>query len=105
MIIVEKNEGPKIEYELDGYRLYLGDDALMLRLDKLERDWPVHLDICRDRNGILVMSTDTSLYYVAEIDIPAAVYEEEEGPGEGEQTRTKLPLDTDTVTLTLWAVA
>ena len=103
MIVINKNEGPKIDYDLNGYRLTL-DDEMTIRLDRYERDWPIHLDICRNRDGFLVMSTDTSLYYVAEIDIPAAQYEEAEGE-DGETVRTKLPLDTDNVTLTLWAVA
>ena len=38
MIIKEVNEGKKIAYEVDGNRIYFGDDELMLNLSKYERD-------------------------------------------------------------------
>ena len=45
MIIVEKNQGTKIPYEVDGTRITFADD-LSLNLAKREEDWPVHIDIC-----------------------------------------------------------
>lgn len=101
MIIVEKNEGPKIEYEVTGKKICFDDD-LTINLAKREEDWPVHIDICSDRDGDLVIGTAAGRAYVAEIDIPAREYT----PGEGEEDPpTPVPLDMDKVTLTLWAIA
>ena len=52
MIIVEKNEGPKIEYEVTGKKICFDDD-LTINLAKREEDWPVHIDICSDRDDDL----------------------------------------------------
>ena len=110
MIIVEKNEGPKIDYEIKNTatkKTICFDDDLTINLVKREEDWAVHIDICFDRDGNLVIGTAAGRAYVAEIDIPAREYIEVPDPeGEGEEA-TKLepvPLDLDTVTLSLWAV-
>ena len=100
MIIISKNEGTKIPYEVSGKRVTFDDD-LSLNLAKQEKDWPVHIDICIDRDENLCTGTGTGLYYVAQIDIPAARYAEPQEEGEQPQ---KLPLDMDTVTLTLWSM-
>lgn len=94
MIIIEKNEGTKIPSEVSGKRITFDDD-LSLNLAKQEKDWPVHIDICVDGDGNLCNGTCAGLYYVAQIDIPAAVYNDEQ---------VRLPLDMDTVTLTLWSI-
>ncbi len=101
MIIIEKNPGTKIPYEVDGTKITF-DDELTLKLSKLQKDDPVHKDICYDSEGDLCIGTKEGLYYVAEIDIPAIQYETE-GEGE-EQHLVPLPLDMDTVTLTLWSI-
>ena len=101
MIIINKNEGPKIPYEVSGTRVCFDDD-LTLNLSKRLEDWPVHIDICYDADRELVIGAAAGRSYVAEIDIPAREYEI---TGEGdEQTITPLPLDMDNVTLTLWAI-
>lgn len=100
MIIIHKNKGEKIPYEVSGKRITFDDD-LSLNLAKQEKDWPVHIDVCVDRDGNLCNGTGAGLYYVAQIDIPAAQYtvpESEEDPPQ------RLPLDMDTVTLTLWSI-
>lgn len=94
MTVKSKNEGTKIPYEISGTRITFDDD-LSLNLAKKQRDWDVHIDICSDGDGSLC--TGTGLYYVAEIDIPAAVYEDED-------PTQSIPLDMDDVTLTLWSV-
>jgi len=100
--VIEKNEGPKIEYEQDGTRIYFGDDEIMINCAKYQKDWPLSLDICKDRGGNLTIGTESALRYVAQLEIPAAEYEEH---GEGEEaTREKLPLDMSEVTLTLWSL-
>lgn len=100
MITINKNEGTKIPYEISGTRITFDDD-LSLNLAKQEKDWPVHIDICVDGDGNLCNGTGAGLYYVAQIDIPAAVYTEPETEGDPSE---KQPLDMDTVTLTLWSL-
>ena len=100
MIVIEKNEGTKIDYEVNGTRITF-DDELTLKLAKLQKDEPVHKDICYDSDGDLVIGTAGGKYYVAEIDIPAIEYEEPEGE---EEAPVAKPLDMDAVVLTLWSI-
>lgn len=108
MIIVDKNEGPKIDYEIQNTatkKKITFDDDLTINLIKREQDWPVHIDVCFDHDGELVIGTAAGRAYVAEIDIPERQYTEEPDPEDPEQTiRTPVPLDLDRVTLSLWAV-
>ncbi len=95
MIIKEVNAGPKIAYEVDGNRIYFGDDELMLNLSKYERDEEVVINICTDDDNILIAGL--SKYFVANIIIPARAYEDVE--------RTKpIAFNMDLVTLMLWAL-
>lgn len=110
MIVVEKNQGTKIPYEVDGTRITFADD-LSINLSKREEDWPVHIDVCSGATGELVIGAAAGRAYVAEIDIPARQYVDTEAPAtlaEGEEItqpqREAVPLDMETVTLTLWAV-
>ena len=98
MIIIEKNIGEKIPYEVTGKKICFDDD-LTINLAKREDDCPIHIDICFDRDGELVIGTAAGRAYVAEIDIPERKYEE----GEGEEL-VPVPLDMDKVTLSLWAI-
>ena len=104
MIIVNKNEGPKIDYDIQNTatkKKITFDDDLTINLIKREEDWPVHIDVCFDRDGCLVIGTAAGRAYVAEIDIPAREYT----PGETEEDPpVPVPLDLDKVTLSLWAV-
>ena len=105
MIVIEKNQGSKIPYEVTGKKICFDDD-LTINLAKRQGDEPEHIDVCYDRFGDLVLGAAAGRAYVAEIDIPAKEYEypEPEGEvGEGEPP-TPLPLDMDKVTLTLWAI-
>ena len=101
MIVIEKNAGTKIPYEVSGTKITF-DDELTLKLAKLQKDDPVHKDICYDSEGDLCIGTKEGKYYVAEIDIPAIEYEIE-GEGEDQELIPK-PLDMDEVTLTLWSI-
>ena len=105
MIIIEKNVGPKIEYEVTGNKICFDDD-LTINLAKRQRDDPEHIDVCFDNNGELVIGAAAGRAYVAEIDIPAKEYEYHEPENEGDEPEppTPLPLDMDKVTLTLWAI-
>jgi hypothetical protein len=104
MIVIEKNVGPKIDYEVMGQKICFDDD-LTINLKKREEDWAVHIDICFDADNNLVVGTAAGRAYVAEIDIPAREYiypEPEEG--EAHEPPTPVPLDMDKITLSLWAV-
>lgn len=101
MVVVEKNTGTKIEYEVSKTKITF-DDELTLNLQKLQKEEPVHKDICYDAEGDLVIGLDSGRYYVAEVDIPAFEYETT-GEGEEEETKT-LPLDMNKVVLTLWSI-
>lgn len=105
MIIVEKNVGEKIPYEVTGKKICFDDD-LTINLSKREEDDPVHIDVCYDADGNLVIGAAAGRSYVAEIDIPARQYTETETvvDGETETTREPIPLDMDTVTLSLWSI-
>ena len=97
MIIVEKNPGTKVDHEAIGTKVFFGDE-LMLNLTKYQRDWPVHVDVCCNRDDMLVVGIGDGLYYVAQIDIPPVEY------GEGEAGGVAKALDMDEVTLTLWSL-
>lgn len=105
MIIVEKNQGPKIDYDVQNTatkKKITFDDDLTINLAKRQEDWEVHIDICYDQMRELVIGAAAGRSYVAEIDLPKREYLIE-GEGE-EQTITPLPLDMDKVTLSLWAI-
>lgn len=103
MIVVEKNQGAKIPYQVEGTRITFADD-LSINLAKREEDWPVHIDICAGATGELVIGAAAGRTYVAEIDIPARMYVDAEGDGIAQPQSEAVPLDMDQVALTLWAV-
>lgn len=99
MKVIEKNEGPKIAYEVTGTKITFGDDELTINVAKYQRDWLVHIDICSNRDKQLVIGTGEGLYYVAQLDVQEIKYTE---PENEEETPEPLPIDMDEVTLTLW---
>lgn len=131
MIVKEMNEGTKIPYETDGTKICFDDD-LTINLAKRQEDWDVHIDVCTDEDGALVIGAASGNYYVAQIDIPAKEYEtvdsqedeqvdnaeaDEQATGSTdtddneamadsspEPIQTAKPLDMDKVTMTLWAL-
>jgi hypothetical protein len=118
MIIIEKNEGPKVPYEQDGTVLTFAGGDLALDCAIRQRDYDTHIDICANADGNLVIGTITGQNYVAQLDIPAREYEyptpDESAGDEGDEDAdgmtgdspapTPIPLDMDKVTLTLWAI-
>ena len=107
MQVINKNEGPKIAYEENGTKVTLGDDELTLNLAKYQRDWPVHIDVCSNRDNMLVVGTGSGLYYVAQLDVPAIQYEQSQEPvteGEEVDPPVPLPLNMDDVIITLWSL-
>lgn len=104
MIIINKDNGPKIDYEVTGNKITFDDD-LTINLAKREEDWAVHIDVCFDSTDGLVVGAAAGRNYVAEIDIPARAYnyvESEDDRGDEERSPVPVPLDMDKVTLTLW---
>jgi len=102
MIIIEKNEGTKIPYSVNDTKVTFDDD-LTLNLASREQDWPVHIDICYDKDCALVIGAAVGRAYVAQIDIPDRQYIDGEEV-DGEVQRIPVSLDMDTVTLTLWSI-
>ena len=74
--VIEKNEGRKVEWKQSTTKLTFGDDELMVNVAKYQKDWPVQLDICGDKDGNLVLGVGEGRYYVAQVDIPATKYTE-----------------------------
>lgn len=114
--VIEKNPGRKIEWVQDGPRLTFGDDELMVNVAKYQRDWPVHLDVCGDKSGNLVIGVGEGRYYVAQVDIPPIQYAKpepaeaaaddmaESGEAQESVTMEPVPMELSDVTLTLWAI-
>lgn len=99
MVVLEKNAGNKIPYDVSGTKVTLNDE-LMINVAKYQRDVDAVIDICANEYGNLIVGIGR--YYVAQIDLPAITYTE---TGEGEEiVRTADPLDMDAITLTLWSV-
>lgn len=119
MTVIEKNSGAKIPYEVVKNKICFDDD-LTINLAKREDDRDVHIDVCYDSYGELVIGAAAGRSYVAEIDIPARRYTQpepiEEVTADGEEnaeggTRMgnstpaePIPFSMDSVTLTLWAI-
>lgn len=112
MQIINKNEGEKIQYEVMNKSVFFNDAEIMVNVEKRQRDYPVQIDICRDRDNNLVIGAAAGLYYVAQIDVPAAEYIypdpvsiNDEGMMDGESAAPeKVPFTMDDVTMTLWAL-
>lgn len=105
MIVVEKNEGKKIDYSVRTTKLTLNEE-MTLDLSKCERDFDVHIDICMNQFGMLTMGLSEK--YVAQIDIPERKYEyvddgvDEEG--KPMVRKEAIPFSIENVTLTLWTL-
>ncbi len=65
MNVIEKNVGPKIDYEVRGQKITFDDD-LTINLAKRQKDDPEHIDVCFARDGELVSGAAAGRAYVAE---------------------------------------
>lgn len=105
MKVVEMNIGQKVEYEVIGTKIMFQDE-LMLNLEKMERDFEVHIDICEDKFGMLTMGLSEN--YVAQIDIPARQYESKLNGYDSESNeiivQVPVAFNMNNVTLTLWSM-
>lgn len=107
MVTTSKNEGRKIDVTVSGTKIFFGDDELMLNAARYQRDYPVHVDVCMNRDKQLVLGVGDGMYYVAEVDIPAKAYTEVEqsaDPMQGGEPPALIPLNMDDVTCTLWSL-
>jgi hypothetical protein len=102
----EKTTGEKIQWEQRGYTLSFDDDALCVKATKYQMDEATVVDICEDRQGRLVIGAASGVRYVAQVEIPAAEYEETvTGEGDEQTTeRIRKPLDMADVVLVLWGM-
>lgn len=103
--VVEKNEGKKIGYELDGSTLWIGD-AIAMKLQRLQTDDIVKKDICADKDGNLVFGLGEN--YVAQVEIPPKEYDFISGAADNEgnptSERVQKDFDLSKCTLTLWSI-
>ena len=101
MQTIHKNQGSKIDYIINDQELILGNE-LSLNLTQYEKDFPVHLDICSNKNGFLTLMLGEK--YVAQIDIGPRqyIYPKPNDNEEEEPSKVALPFDISRVTLTLW---
>lgn len=107
--VVEKIEGEHISYEVNKNKITFGDDELTINLAAKERDYPVMLDICKDKDEGLVIGTGgAAKEYVAQIEIPERQYDivdgKEKENGEIQATRVPEEFDISRCTLYLWKV-
>ena len=110
IIVVEKNEGEKIAYDVSTTKIIFGDDDLMVNIKNRERDEEVTLDICKDtQDGLTVGVNTEAREYVAQVIIPARGYEivdtgEKDEDGKTITNREPVPFDMKKCTLVLWAL-
>lgn len=93
MTVIEKNQGKKIGYEVQGNAITFGDDEIVIDIEDRERDEEVRINICADDDHVL--TEGLSKYYVANIIIPARSYNDD---GEA------IPFSMENVKLVLWAL-
>lgn len=100
---MHKNEGTKIDYTINCNQLTLGNE-LILNLAEYEKDFPVHLDICLNDEGLLVLGLGEK--YIAQLDIAPRqyIYPKANDDEEEEPSKIALPFDIKQVTLTLWGM-
>ena len=67
MKVINVNEGPKMEYSVSKSKITFADE-LTVNLEKCERDYPVSIDICIDKFGMV--TTGLGVRYAAQIEIP-----------------------------------
>lgn len=110
IIVIEKNEGEKIPYEIATTKITFGDEELMVNLKTRERDEEVVLDICKDtQNGLTVGVNTEAREYVAQVTIPAREYEivdtgKQDENGNEIMEKNPVAFDMKKCTLTLWAL-
>lgn len=77
MNVIEVNTGKRIAYVVEANKVTFNDE-LTLNLEKMERDFPMSIDICIDSYGMV--RTGLASKYAAQIEIPERQYTETEVP-------------------------
>ena len=77
MNVIEVNTGKRIAYVVEENKVTFNDE-LTLNLEKMERDFPMSIDICIDSYGMV--RTGLASKYAAQIEIPERQYTETEIP-------------------------
>lgn len=100
-------QGPFIPYKVVNGVLVFGDNELSVNLPEQEEDFPVHIDICEDEKGRLLIGA--SYRYVAQIDIHSRIYRLDK-TGSIDETgipfieKKEEPFRIENVVLTLWSL-
>lgn len=103
MRVIEQNEGPKVQYTIDGSKIIFlfNAEKLELDLEAEQEDVQKIIDLCLGEEGNLIRGVGK--WYVANVVIPPREYETVESEN-GEQTITALPVNMDKVVLILWVL-
>lgn len=109
MKVENVNAGQYIEYEVEGTRIYFGDDELMINLKRYQGDEERTIDITKTRRNTLAIGADSGFRYVAQVVIPPKEYEystvaKDGSENEVETIRTAKDINMDNVTLKLFAI-
>lgn len=108
MQVVKVNSGEYIDYEVEGTRIFFGDDELMINLKKYQGDEERTIDITKTRRNTLAVGADSGFAYAAQVIIPKKEYDYEtktdEETNESTTTRTAKDLNMDDVVLKLYAI-
>ena len=108
MNVIEKSSGTHIAYDTTTTSVIFGDEDLSINLKNREKDDPVTIDICLDKDGELTMGTASGYKYAAQVLIPARSYTTVEGDadedGNATYTQEAADFDIDNCTLYLFAI-
>lgn len=107
MTVQYVNEGQYVDYEVDGTRLFFGDDELMINCKKYQGDEERTIDIVKTRRNTLAVGADSGFMYIAQVVIPAKQYDYKTVKNDDETEtveRTAKDLNMDDVVLKLYAI-
>ncbi|MEG1894655.1 MAG: hypothetical protein RR162_00345 [Oscillospiraceae bacterium] len=108
MNVIEKTPGTKIAHTNTKNSITFGDEDLSINLKNREMDEVMLIDVCSDRNQMLVIGAATGFRYVAQVEIPARKYTETAGKpdeqGKPTTIKTPVPFDINGCTLYLWGM-
>ena len=107
MTVQYVNEGQYVDYEVDGTRLFFGDDELMINCKKYQGDEKRTIDIVKTRRNTLAVGADSGFMYIAQVVIPAKQYDYKTVKNDDETEtveRTAKDLNMDDVVLKLYAI-
>lgn len=109
MQVIEKTEGKKIAYFVDGDKITFGDEELTVNVKARERDYEMIVDVCIDKDGCLTLGvSENTRRYVAQIEIPPREYDvADDGyddKGVPKSVEIQVPFDMNKCKLSLWGM-